>query len=90
MEEMKRIFVVDGCLKIIPVKIPKSCWERKVFCAEIGKQPIIVQKQGWSKLTTYGGFATREGAQHFKEFVQKVERKRRREEHKRRMVSPAV
>jgi len=77
MEEMKRIFVVDGCLKITPVKIPKSDWGKKVFGAKIGNQPIVVQKQSWTKFTTYGGFATKQGAQHFKEFIQKLERKRR-------------
>lgn len=90
MEKMKRIFVVDGCLKITQVKIPEHYWAHKIFGAKIGKQPIIVSKQGWNKLTTYGGFATEKGAENFKKFVQKVERKRRREEHKQRMVSPAV
>lgn len=91
MEEMKRIFVVDGCLKITPVQIPKSSWQQKVFSAKIGNQSILVLKQGWSKVTTYGGFATKPGAQHFKELVQKVERKRRREARKQRMaINPAV
>lgn len=75
-EEMKRIFVVDGGLGITSVKIPKSDWGKKAFCAKIGNQPIVVLKQTWG-FTTYAGFATFQGAQHFKELVQKVRRRRR-------------
>ena len=65
---MKEIFVVDGSLEINSVKVPEDEWEDKsgVFQAQIGKQPIIVQRGGWSKFTTYAGFETRREAERFK------------------------
>ena len=65
---MKEIFVVDGSLEINSVEVSEDEWENKrgVFGAQIGKQPIIVQRGGWSKFTTYAGFETRQEAEKFK------------------------
>jgi len=59
---------VDGRLEINSVKVPEDEWEDKsgVFRAQIDKQPVIVQRGGWSKLTTYAGFGTRREAEKFK------------------------
>ena len=65
---MKEIFVVDGSLEINSVQVPEDKWENEsgVFRAQIGRQPIIVQRGGWSKFTTYAGFKTRREAEKFK------------------------
>ena len=85
MEKLeKKIFVVDGCLKITTARIPKRDWSNKGFAAEIGGQPILVLKHGWNEHITYAGFATKPGALHFKEHMQEMERKVRRERTKRR------
>ena len=78
--EMKDIFIVDGCLKISPVKIPASVWERKVFSATVNSFPVVVMRGGWSKFTTYAGFETEQEAKDFKKAVlaKKARQKRKK------------
>lgn len=69
----KEIFVVDGGLEITPVQVEEAEWEKGVFRADMGSQPIIVCRGGWNKLTTYGGFETRKEAERFRDAVKEHE-----------------
>jgi hypothetical protein len=68
--KMKKIFIVDGMLKINPVKIPEEDWKKglknDVFTAGIDGQPIIAHPRRWSKFSTYAGFATKRAAENFR------------------------
>ena len=69
----KEIFVVDGGLDITSIQVEEVEWEKEVFGANIGSQPIIVCRGGWNKLTTYGGFETKAEAEKFRDMVKKHE-----------------
>ena len=63
---MKTIFVVDGGLDINTAQVSEEAWEEGVFITNIGKQSIIVQRGGWTKITEYAGFETEKEALKFK------------------------
>jgi len=69
IRKMKKIFIVDGCLEIHPVKISEHEWKKPVFAAEINKQPIIAHPGRWSKFTTYAGFETMPEAEGFRDRI---------------------
>jgi len=89
MRQLKEIFIVDGNLRITPVKIPESAWKHKsaIFTAKIGSQPIIGLRGGWNKFTTYAGFETMEQAKRFKAAAKKHERRRRLMEERERKAT---
>ncbi len=83
---MKEVFVVDGNLRITPVKILESVWEHKnrIFTAKIDSMPVVVLWGGWNKWTTYAAFETEQKAKDFKKAVKKYERRRLAEKRKAR------
>ena len=86
MSKLKEVFIVDGNLRITPVKILESVWEHKnrIFTAKIGSMPVVVLRGGWNKLTTYAAFETEQEAKDFKKAVKRHERRRLAEKRKAR------
>jgi hypothetical protein len=66
--EIKKVFVVDENLNIIPVEIPAVSWkgEGRIFVAEINNETVIVMAGSFAKLTNFAGFETQEKAEVFK------------------------
>jgi len=79
-----KIFVVGGDLKIVPnVEVSERSWGKGCFIAKIGKQPIIVLKEAWSKFTTYAGFENRKEAERFIKSIKEAEKKEKKGGHDR-------
>ena len=70
---MKEIFVVDGNLEIHLVQVKESDWERGGCVVHIGDQVVLIWRGGWTKVTTYAGFETRDEAKRFKMQIETLE-----------------
>ena len=74
-QAMRKVFIVDGRLRIHPVNVLLADWKRPsgYFDAMIGNQPIIALRGGWNKVTTYAGFQTRQEAEEFRDVLKDYE-----------------
>lgn len=69
---MKEIFVVDLSLKISPVQIEDTEWQKGAFNANLNGQSIIVSCVGWNRFATYAGFESKRGAKEFRKAMKDV------------------